>query len=126
MDYYQENITVEEKHLDDHQHVNNVVFLQFVQDVSKNHWLSRTNDEINAMYFWVVKSHHIDYKKQVFLGDELIAKTHVAGYKGPFSERVVEFYHENELVSEARSNWCLLGRNDHKPKRIPDEIQLLF
>ncbi|MEP1095666.1 MAG: acyl-CoA thioesterase [Cyclobacteriaceae bacterium] len=126
MEVYSKSIEVKANHLDEVNHVNNVVFLQWVQDISKEHWLSKTDDLINSKMFWVVRSHHIDYKKQVFLGDQLKVKTFVNSCRGPFSERVVEFWRAKDQVARAKSNWCLLGTGDQKPLRVPDEIQSLF
>jgi len=126
MEVYSKTIEVRAKHLDEANHVNNVVFLQWVQDISKEHWLSRTDEEINTKMFWVVRSHHIDYRKQVFLRDQLVIKTFVTSCKGPISERFVEFWRENDRIVLAKSTWCLLGTGDHKPIRISDELQALF
>lgn len=119
-------IVVGASHLDELNHVNNVVYLQWIQDVAKAHWFSKTNDVINSSYFWVVRSHHIEYKKQAFAEDRLRVKTFVSNYKGPFSERIVQFYRDEELIVEAKSNWCLIGTAEQKPKRVPAEIQDLF
>lgn len=123
---FTKDITVQNEHLDELNHVNNVVYLQWVQEIAKEHWLSKTNEAINSQYFWVVVSHHLEYRKQAFLGDHIIAKTYVSNFNGRFSERIVEFYRESKLLVEARSNWCLMGVDDLKPKRIPQEIERLF
>ncbi len=126
MEVFEKTIVVEENHLDDLNHVNNVVFLQWVQDISKDHWLTKTNDDVNSKMYWVVRSHHLDYKKQVFLGDQLRIKTFVTNYKGPFSERVVEIYHQDRIVVKATSNWCLISRENDKPMKVPSDLQHLF
>ncbi|MEP5612659.1 MAG: thioesterase family protein [Cyclobacteriaceae bacterium] len=126
MEVYSKTIEVKKEDLDEVNHVNNVVFLRWVQDISKEHWESKTDEQITSKMFWVVRSHHIEYKKQVFLDDQLKIKTFVNSCKGPFSERVVEFWRADERVVTSKSNWCLLGTADQKPIRIPDEIQSLF
>lgn len=126
MEQFTKQISVTEEHLDELNHVNNVVYLQWVQDVAKEHWLHRVDSNINQQFFWVVRSHHLDYKKQVFEGDILDIVTYVVNYKGPFSERAVDFLKGNELVVSARSNWCLLDAQTQKPVRVPDIIKELF
>lgn len=126
MEVFEKTIRVEESHLDELNHVNNVIFLQWVQDISKEHWLSKTDDEINSRMYWVVRSHHLEYKRQVFLGEQLQIKTFVTGYKGPFSERVVEIYCDDKLAAKAKSNWCLLDRESHRPMTVSEELQSLF
>jgi acyl-CoA thioester hydrolase len=127
MDSFSQSITVGPEHLDQNQHVNNLVYLQWTLDISKEHWLSLVSKEILNSYYWVVRSHHIEYKKQALLGDELTIKTYVTNYKGPFSERIVKVLNtEDEVIAEVKSNWCLLDQALQKPIRVPEEIRKLF
>lgn len=100
--------------------------MQWALDISRDHWLSEINDEINQKYFWMVRSHHVEYKHQAFLEDEITIKTHVEGYRGPFSDRIVKIYRDEELLVQIKSNWCLIDRETQKLKRVPEEIQCLF
>ena len=126
MKVHEKKIEVQLIHLDELQHVNNVQYLQWIQDVSKEHWLAEVDQKVLEKYYWVVRGHHIEYKKQAFLGDIIIARTYVASYKGPFSERVVQFYKDETLLVEAKSNWCLINFKEQKPSRVPEEIKQLF
>ena len=126
MDVFSEEITVSEAHLDFNNHVNNLVYLQWALEISRKHWLSRISDEIDKSYFWMVRTHHVEYKKQAFLNEHLTVKTYVEGYRGPFSDRVVKMYREQDLLVQVKSNWCLIERETQKLKRVPEEIQVLF
>jgi acyl-CoA thioester hydrolase len=126
MQIFSQTIVVTKDHLDFNNHVNNLVYLQWALDISRDHWLSEISDEINEQYFWMVRSHHVEYKKQAFLGDEITVKTYVEGYRGPFSDRVVKICKEDDLLAEVKSNWCLIERETQKLKRVPEEIQALF
>lgn len=126
MQSYSKTITVLPDHIDNHNHVNNVVYLQWVQDIAKEHWFSRTTDEINTTYFWVVVKHELKYRKPAFLGEELTIITYVEELKGALSVRCVDFKRGDELIVSTRSQWCLIGRKDQKPKRIPKEFSELF
>lgn len=119
-------LIVTEEHLDFNQHVNNLVYMQWALDVSREHWLSVIDDAIDDAFFWMVRTHHVEYKKQAFLGDEITLKTHVLGYRGPFSDRMVKIYKGDELLVEVTSNWCLIERKSQKLKRVPENIQTLF
>lgn len=88
MKFFTKRITVTQEHLDFNDHVNNLVYMQWALDISREHWLSEINEEINEKYFWMVRMHHVEYKKQAFLDDEITVKTYVVGYRGPFSERI--------------------------------------
>jgi len=126
MQSYSKTITVLPAHIDDLNHVNNVVYLQWVQDIAKEHWFLRTTDQINTAYFWVVVKHELEYKKPAFLGDELTVTTYVEEFKGALSVRCVEFKIGDQLIVSTRSQWCLIGAKDHKPKRVPKEFFDLF
>lgn len=123
---YTQEIEVLEKHLDELNHVNNVIYLQWVQEVARAHWSSKVSSSILANYFWVVRSHHLEYRKQAFLGDKMAAKTYVVNFKGPLSERAVDFYRGEELIVEARSHWCLIETATQRPRRVPEEMKELF
>ena len=58
---YIHNITVKETEIDSLNHVNNVVYLQWINDVSALHWKTLSTDEINSKYIWVAVRHEIDY-----------------------------------------------------------------
>lgn len=126
MKVFEKKIIVTEDHLDFNNHVNNLVYMQWALDISREHWLSEISDEINGNYFWVVRSHHVDYKLQALLGDEITIKTYVEGYRGPFSDRIVKIYKGGSLLVQVKSNWCLIERANQKLKRVPEEIQALF
>ncbi|WP_370090223.1 acyl-CoA thioesterase [Ekhidna sp.] len=126
MKVFEKKINVTEDHLDFNNHVNNLVYMQWALDISREHWLSVISNEINESYFWMVRSHHVEYKLQAFRGDEITIKTYVKGYRGPFSDRVVKIYKGESLLVEVKSNWCLIERATQKLKRVPEEIQALF
>lgn len=121
-------VEVNESDLDEMQHVNNVRYLQWVQDVAKAHWKSLTNQNLQNKFAWVVVSHLIHYKIPAILGDKILIRTYIKESSGVTSVRVVEMYlagSQQKLV-EAETKWCLLNRKNLKPARIPDEIIRLF
>ena len=126
MKKYSKSIVVGPEHLDDLNHVNNVVYLQWVQDIAKEHWFSLAEEPFTDEHFWVVVRHELDYKKQAFLGDDITVTTYVDSFKGPFSIRCVEFSRKNELLVKTRSNWCLIDRVTEKPKRVPEDVAKVF
>jgi acyl-CoA thioester hydrolase len=126
MHKYSMEIRVEETHLDNLQHVNNVVYLQWVQDLAKAHWFAMAKVPFTTDHFWVVVRHELEYKQQAFLGDVITATTFVESFKGPLSIRCVEFRKGNELIVKTKSSWCLIDAKTQKPKRVPEEIATLF
>jgi len=125
---YQTDITVKQADLDELNHVNNVVYLQWVQDVAAAHWKSLASQEILDKYFWVALRHEIDYRAPAFLNDEITAKTWVHDYQGVKSTRIVQIIkkQDDRLLVEAKTTWCLMSHQNKKPVRIGDEIRNVF
>ena len=125
---FQLNITVQPADIDDLKHVNNVVYLRWVQDVAAAHWVNIASREMKQKYSWVVLRHEIDYKSAAVLGDKLTAQTWVSSCEGVRSVRNVKIFQSEtgKLVAEAKTTWCLLDAQTAKPKRIEDDITSIF
>jgi len=128
MQIFEHNIRVSQNDLDELNHVNNVIYVQWINDISKAHWHKRATPEMLKTYIWVVIRHQIDYKNAALLNDKLRLKTYVTLSKGAISKRVVEIYNEftNKLLVKSETNFCLLSKVSLKPLRIPPEIIALF
>lgn len=114
--------------LDAMNHVNNVRYLQWVQDVAEAHWRKVAKPEWLEQYAWVVINHFIEYKKPALLGNRLIIKTHVNDNSGPKSQRLVRIFHaETEaLLVQASTWWCLLDAKSQRPIRVTQELVEAF
>ncbi|HCX21983.1 MAG: thioesterase [Flammeovirgaceae bacterium] len=123
---HQKQIIVQPADIDQLNHVNNTVYLKWVQDISEEHWYKQTTPDIQAQYVWMVLEHHIKYKKQAMLGDEITAVTYVHEMTGVRSIRHVEFYKDDQLLVECHSHWCMLDAESLRPKRIPEDLKELF
>ena len=127
MEYHQKVITVAAEDLDELGHVNNVRYLEWIQDISREHWQMKAPAELQKELIWVVLSHHIEYKKAAFLGEEVILTTHVARNSGVTSTRIVEISHQDRgLLVRSETAWCLLNAATLKPMRIPEAVMELF
>ncbi|TVZ59461.1 acyl-CoA thioester hydrolase [Flavobacteriaceae bacterium MAR_2010_105] len=128
MQVLETTLKVTKNHLDAIHHVNNVQYVQWVQDVAEKHWNSKATPEILNSYFWVLLSHHIQYKGQAVLDDVLTLKTFVTKSEGVTSTRTVEIYNyaSGKLLTTSETNWCLMSRATLKPSRITQEIIDLF
>lgn len=120
---YTYTLKVKEAHIDGLSHVNNVVYLQWVNDISERHWnqLSLAKG-LKEKYFWVVLRHELDYLNQAVLDDELTLVTWVGESKGVKSVRHVEIYKGDNLLLKAASTWCLIDAKTLKPTRIKNDI----
>ena len=117
-------ISVKKNDIDELGHVNNVVYVRWVQEVAAAHWDSLANADVKLKYLWVVLRHEIDYLSAAFEGDQLIATTWVGESSGVKSERFVHITHEKtgKSIAKARTTWCLLDSLTMKPKRVDDLV----
>lgn len=113
---------VKEKDIDTLNHVNNISYLKWVQEVSGNHWFNITTQNIQERYYWVVLRHEIDYYHPTFLDEKITAVTWIGETEGVKSDRFVHFYCKDQLVSRAKTTWCLIDKLSKKPIKITDEI----
>lgn len=123
---FEQQLTVQPEHIDTQNHVNNVVYLQWAQDIAEAHWLKKSNDEFNALYFCVVLSHFVQYKGAAFLGDLLSIRTHVHKNEGVRSVRIVEVFRDDKLLAKVKTEWALISREKNRPVRVPEEVNLMF
>ena len=102
MQVYEKYITVNKNDLDELNHVNNVRYVQWIQDIAKAHWEQNTTKNIRDSFFWVVVNHFIEYKSPV------------------------EMHKNDKLLVKAETVWCLLSVSTNRPARITEEIKSLF
>ena len=114
--------TVTEEAIDALHHVNNAVYVQWMEVVASKHWQFLTEQNSFPEYIWVVMKHEIDYKNQAFLGDEIIAKTWVGETKGVTSIRHIEFYKDETLLVAAKTIWAMLDAKTQKPVRLREKV----
>lgn len=128
MKIFEKFLTVVKDDLDELDHVNNVRYVQWVQDIAKEHWFLNSTKTLNKDYFWVLLSHHIEYKSSAVLGDIIKLKTYVKNFEGVKSIRMVEMFHSetNKLIVKSQTIWCLIDRKTLRPTRVTDEIGQLF
>jgi acyl-CoA thioester hydrolase len=126
--HFQLSITVQPEDIDQANHVNNVVYLRWVQDVSEGHWLEVATNEMKESYYWVAIRHEIDYKNPGFLGDELLLNTYLKEYGGVRSKRAVQIIRksDNKLLVESLTTWILMSSASNKPARISEDMMELF
>jgi|TARA_B110000305_G_scaffold54457_2_gene60128 acyl-CoA thioester hydrolase len=128
MKILEKEITVSKNDLDDLNHVNNVIYIHWVQEIAKEHWKSLVSNEIIKNYYWVLLEHQIKYLNPALLNDKIMIKTYIEKTEGIRSNRIVEIYNRNndKLLVKSKTIWCLINAKTNKPNRITDEIRKAF
>jgi acyl-CoA thioester hydrolase len=119
---YTYKLKVETQHIDTLMHVNNVVYLQWVNDISEKHWDILAKNGLKEKYVWVVLRHELDYLNEAVLGDEITLHTWIGESKGVKSVRHVEISKGETKLLKAASTWCLIDAKTLRPTRIKNDI----
>jgi len=121
-------VTAQSTDLDELAHVNNTVYLRWIQEAARAHWTTLTNAVFEQTYVWVILRHEIDYLRPALLNDQLLLHTWVAKNEALRSYRQTRIYNaaSKQLLAEALTTWCLLDKKQLRPRRIgPDVLALL-
>lgn len=116
------------EHIDELGHVNNTVWVQWIQDMATAHWDAVARAQDRAAFFWVVVRHEIDYRGNVPEGAEVTATTWIEGAaQGAKSLRRVEFTDAlgKRLVSAA-TTWAMIDRATGRLARVRPEVLEAF
>ncbi|HEV2595202.1 MAG TPA: acyl-CoA thioesterase [Sphingomicrobium sp.] len=112
------------EHIDELGHVNNAVWVQWIQEVAVAHWNSAARPAHKDAYYWVVVRHEIDYLRAGKVGDPITARTWVgAAPKGARFDRFVEFTApDGRAFVRARTEWAIIDKALGRPIRVPPEV----
>jgi acyl-CoA thioester hydrolase len=120
--------TPQAEDIDELGHVNNAVWVRWIQELSVAHWEAVAPAEHQAAHVWVVTRHEVDYRGNVGLGETVTGETWVTGKpKGARFARELRFAGDDGRVKvEAVSTWALLDRATGRLLRITPEIAAPF
>jgi acyl-CoA thioester hydrolase len=125
---YEIKIAVEPADIDHQGHVNNVIYVRWVQDVAQAHWTARATAEDQERLLWVVVRHEIDYKQSAQLGDTILARTWVGAATRATFERFTELRRaaDGGLLARARSLWCPIDAQTRRPAGVSAALRDMF
>ncbi|MGB3166349.1 MAG: acyl-CoA thioesterase [Alteraurantiacibacter sp.] len=125
---YARSFTALPEHIDVNGHVNNTVWLRWMEDLSGEHWERDALAEHRDRYVWLVLRHEIDYRGNVGEGAKVIGRTEIReGPRGPRFVRHFTFadFGGREIV-RAQTTWAMLDKASQKLKRVPSEVAAPF
>ena len=115
---YQKEIQVTEENIDQNNHVNNVQYVSWVEEIAVEHWEAVKHTTEYPDDIWMLLDHHIQYKKQVYLNDIITIKTYPKAPEGIKQPRKVEFYCNGHLVVDSLTLWVLIDSETQKIQRL--------
>ena len=123
-------ITVSPSVVDQNRHVNNVAYVQWMQDVAIEHstavGCSRVTEELGAA--WFARMHRIEYLSPAFAGDVIEAQTWVADFRKVRTLRRYRFVRpaDGKVLAQGETDWVLVDAKTGRPRSIPAELAALF
>lgn len=113
--------------IDELGHVNNAIYLKWIQDVATAHWSAMAAPEHRDAYVWVVTRHEIDYLRQTLLGETLTLTTWVGEPKGARFDRFVELAGpDGQVRVRAMTTWAIIDRATGRLARVRADIAAPF
>ena len=127
---YRRRFTVPAAAVDPNGHVNNVAYVQWMQEIAVEHYaaMGGTAPTQALGATWVVREHKIVYLRPAFAGEEIEVQTWVVNLRRVRSLRSYRFLRTSDgaLLVRAETDWVFVDAETGRPRRIPAEIARLF
>ncbi len=122
------SITAQPQDIDELGHVNNAVWVRWIQDMATAHWQSVAPQDAIDRYIWVVTRHEIDYRGNIGVGDMVTGQTWISEPpKGARFWRNVSFTGpDGKIKVSAKTNWAIIEQSSGRPVRVPAGLAELF
>ena len=127
---YTYTFVVSPEAIDDNGHVNNVTYVQWMQEAAVRHYgaLGGVGPMQALGATWVVRSHQIEYLAPAFAGDEIEVQTWVVDLRRVRSLRRYEFLRraDGKTLAKGETEWVFVAVQTGRPLPIPEEVACLF
>jgi acyl-CoA thioester hydrolase len=123
---YDYPISIEPGDIDFMGHVNNAVYLKWVQAAVIEYWQRVAPPEAVAQHLWVALKHEITYRRPAFLSDNIVAEVIAESAQGARTFFSTCFKRGEEIVAEVKSSWCCLDARTRRPARLARDVLSRF
>ena len=123
---FRHQIAIEPADIDHMGHVNNSVYLKWVQDAVVDYWRSVAPADAVASHLWVALKHEITYLKPTFLQDVVVAEVIAEKVQGARAMFTTVVRRGEEKLSEIKSSWCCLDAASLRPARLARAVIARF
>ena len=127
---YSKTFLIPRSSIDENGHVNNVSYVQWMQDIAVEHYESIGG--VNPMQLigatWVVREHRIEYFLPAFDADEIEIRTWVENVRRVRSLRKYEFIRmsDGKTLVRGETDWVFVDAKTGAPRAIPEEVFRVF
>ena len=119
---YRYAIGIEPADIDHMGHVNNSVYLKWVQEAVVQYWEKVAPADAVARHLWVALKHEISYRRPAFLEDVVVADVIAKQVQGARALFTTVIKRGEEVVAEINSTWCCLDAVSRRPARLAKDI----
>lgn len=128
MEKFQKPFSAEARHIDELGHVNNAVWVEWIQDIATSHWAAVAPDDQRERFIWVVTRHEIDYRGNIGPGETASGETFLpAPPTGARFDRRVDFRDESgKVIVSANTTWAMIDRSSGRLARVREEVLAPF
>ena len=125
---FEKTFTASPAHIDELGHVNNAVWVQWIQDMATAHGEAAARPADREAFFWVVTRHEIDYRGNITEGESVAGTTWIEGpARGAQSIRRVEFRDATgKHIVSATTTWAMLDRATQRLARVRADVLAPF
>jgi acyl-CoA thioester hydrolase len=119
---FRHSVAIDPSDIDHMGHVNNAVYLKWVQEAVVDYWRSIAPPEAVAGHLWVALKHEITYRRPTFLQDNVVAEVIAEKVEGARAYFTTIVRRGEEVLSEIKSSWCCLDAVTKRPARLARHI----
>ena len=126
---YTKTIIIPSSAIDENGHINNVVYVQWMQDLALEHYASIGGIEAQGPdSTWVIRKHSVEYFLPAFEGEQIEARTWVEDFRKVRSLRMYEFIRKSDgkVLVKGETDWVFMDTKTGRPKAIPVEVEKIF
>ncbi|MGD8402069.1 MAG: acyl-CoA thioesterase [Anaerolineales bacterium] len=127
---YPYEFTIPDEAVDENGHVNNVMYVQWMQDAAVRHYEAMGGRQITIDIgaTWVVRSHMVEYLRPAFAGERIKVLTWVVNMRRVRSLRRYQFIRmeDEQLLVRGETDWVFVDMEKGSPRAIPPEVSSLF
>ncbi|MDE1467391.1 acyl-CoA thioesterase [Aurantiacibacter sp. D1-12] len=116
------------EHIDVNGHVNNTVWVRWMEELATEHWVAQARSEDVEAFAWLVLRHEIDYRGNIAEGESVTGTTEIReGPRGPRFNRHFSFTDcEGKELVRAKTTWAMVDKASGKLMRVPSEVAAPF
>lgn len=123
---YRHSIGIQPADIDHMGHVNNSVYLKWVQEAVVRYWEKVAPSDAVAKHLWVALKHEIEFRRPTFLDDTVVADVIAERVQGARALFTTVIRRGEDVLAEVKSTWCCLDAGSMRPARLAKDVVSRF